>query len=231
MRRRLGIQVTEAIPTIGFRYALQDFNFLNNHLIQTSEGNLSTFVLRYFDGQERGEVYDIAPDTVEVGTRHGEEISVNVQGIAENMSNGLPAITWQDDITIPPSTWRETVDINISKEGFFLNLSAHFRSWSMRANHNAFADVTGNVITPVECFWGKADYSGRIEVAKSMASLGGKVNTSHGKIQYIFKNRAASPVTTTYTFEPAVITQAEVRLPMDLVVQRIEWYSNHCEIA
>lgn len=231
-RGRRGGQLVEIIPNITFRYVLQNFDVLNNQLIRTAEGNLSKFHIHYYDGQEYGGFYDIAPNTVEIATRHGEEMTVNVQAIAGSSENGISTISnWQSDISNAPMTWRQTRDIKITPAGqSAINLSTRFRSWSLRVNNNAFADVTGNVVTPASVHWGKADYSGRIEIAKDIATLGAYVNTSLGEVVYYIDDRG-TPTTKTYTFSDAVITQAEVRLPMDLVVQRIEWQSNRLAIT
>ena len=227
-RKRYGSQITEVVPTVNFRYALQDFNLFTSHLVKTLEGSLTDFDLAYYDGQEYGLVKDVTPDTVEVKAQQGGEISVDVNAIAGNISKGLPTVTWVSDISVPPSTWRQTTVLNVSG----VDVLNHFREWSFRVGNNAFADVTGNVLTPSALLWGKADYNGRIEIAKSITSFADElVNASKVSIQVSFKNRASSPVERCFTFLSVDLRQAEVRLPMDLVVHRIEWESNLFNIS
>lgn len=229
-RKRSVGRITEVIPALTIRYVPKDFNLLTGYLIKDDEGSLSKFSLRYYDGQEYGEVYNIAPETVEVATGQGREIQISLNGMAENSSNGIvmSSGSWAAEPSDPAMVWRQTQTLKV----YGTDLKSHFREWSFRVTNNAIADVAGNVIRPAEVAWGKADYAGRIEIAKSIASFEGNIlNASRGSVQIAFQTRAASPVRKTFTFEHASLLQNEVRLPMDLVVHRIEWESNSLNIS
>ena len=226
-RNRYAARLTEAIPTCNLKYAMQDFNLLNNYLIPTAQGNLSAFSIRADGGQEKFETLNILPDTVEVATGHGKEILVTMGGIAENWSSGITA-TWEARSAEPVMTWKQTTTLSV----FGVNMLTDFREWSFKAANNVYPDITGNVITPAGVYGGKADYSGRIDVAKSMTALGTNIlNASTGVVVYAFKDRAGSPTTKTYTFNNCDITQAEVQLPMGLVVHRVDWASQQVVIT
>ncbi len=228
-RRRRGSLDTETVPTFNLRYVPRDFNLLTNHLIQSEEGNLSKFSLRFFDGVDYGEIYNIAADTVEVATRHGGPITVDVTGVAENMSDGLPTISWADDSANPPMTWRQTNEMGVAN----MAMLEEFTAWSFRINNNVIADVTGNAAKPAEVLWGKADYSGRVEylMKSDFTGVRTRIDQTQKTMIYSFKSRAASPVTKTFTFLKTDWTQNEVELPMDLVVGRVDWESNQLNIS
>jgi len=224
-------RTTEKVPTWSLRYALGDFSVLTNFLFVTGEGALTKFHWRYFDGTDYGEIYNCVPDSIELTSTWGREISVVANGIAENTSHGLPSLSWNAECTTPAMTYKNTVVLNISTKDGNTDLLSHFREYSFRVNNNAIYDVTGNVITPADTFAGKAKYTGRIEIAKSITSFGKNINQSNIDIQYALLNREASPVRKTFTFKQVSIREAEVHMPMDLVLHRIEWQGTQLNIS
>jgi len=199
-------------------------DYITAYAIPDAEGAITAHTLYTDDGTNDHDLTAAKVNTCEIRVRRGESVKAILEVIGK---------TWGTE-TYVAGTAREEAPIDFTDAT--LNIGGAITDWRMFnliVNNNVKAEFLGVGLTPAEVYDRHAFYSGRVERAIagtdkfSVVSLG-----TVGDVVITLADHQTVPVTTTYTFDDAVLKTSRKNIrALDLIIETIEWECSDLDIT